>query len=163
MRAGRGFTLIEVLIVVALVAILAATVIPRFSSSTEDAMESALEYNLSVLRSQIEIYRAQHFGEVPQIQNNSLPQLTAATNAYGEIGAPGPSYPCGPYMKDGLPVNPFDDSNKVSPVAVPGQKPNAAVGTLGGWQYDESNGAIWPNHPGYYLAKTEATAEPLGP
>jgi hypothetical protein len=49
-----------------------------------------------------------------------------------------------------LPRNSFDNSNKVTAVAAPGQKPTAAVGALGGWQYDASNGTLWPNHPAYY-------------
>ena len=41
-RAGpSGFTLIELLIVVIILAILAAIVIPQFSSSTADAKEAA--------------------------------------------------------------------------------------------------------------------------
>ncbi|MFH1923794.1 MAG: prepilin-type N-terminal cleavage/methylation domain-containing protein [Planctomycetota bacterium] len=150
-----GFTLIEVLIVVALVAVLAAVVIPKFATSTRDAKEASLDYNLKVMRSQITVYEAHHFGDYPAIRNNDLPQLTGATNTQGEIGASGPNYPLGPYVDQALPVNPFDESNEVTPVAVPGQKPTGVVGNLGGWQYDESNGAVWPNHPGYYGQQIE--------
>ena len=45
----KAFTLIEVLIVVVIMAILAATIIPQFSSSTQDAMESALKFNILCL------------------------------------------------------------------------------------------------------------------
>jgi prepilin-type N-terminal cleavage/methylation domain-containing protein len=42
-RATRriGFTLIEVLIVVVIMAVLAATIIPQFSSSTDEAKQRA--------------------------------------------------------------------------------------------------------------------------
>ena len=161
-RRRRGFTLIEVLIVVALIAVLAATMIPKFASSTEDAKESALEHNLRVMRSQIQAYEAHHFGDYPTIQNNDLPQLTGATNVYGEIGTPGDDYACGPYLTGALPVNPFDQSNKVTAVAVAGKKPLGVVGNLGGWQYDASNGAVWPNHPEYYkLGQKAIEIEPL--
>ena len=153
-----AFTLIEVLIVVALIAVLAATVIPKFASSTKDAMQSALDSNLHVMRSQIQVYKAQHFGDHPTIRSNDLPQLTSATNVHGEIGTPGPDYPCGPYVAEALPENPFDNSNKVTAVAVPGQKPTGPVGSLGGWQYDVSNGAVWPNHSGYKRGVAGATA-----
>jgi prepilin-type N-terminal cleavage/methylation domain-containing protein len=146
----RAFTLIEVLIVVALVAVLAATVIPRFASSTDAATEAALDYNMKVMRSRIQAYEAHHFGDFPTIQGNTLPQLTSTTNVYGEIGAPGDDYPYGPYVKGELPVNPYDQSNKFTPVASPGERPTSAVGTLGGWQYDQSNGAVYPNNPEYY-------------
>ena len=161
-RRRRGFTLIEVLIVVALVAVLAATVIPKFASSTEDAKRAALEFDLKMMRSQIQAYEAHHFGDYPEIRSNALPQLTGATNMYGEIGTPGDDYPYGPYLDGALPVNPFDQSNKVTPVAVPGRRPLGAVGNLGGWQYDESNGAVWPNHPEYYqLGQKAIELEPL--
>ncbi len=156
MRAGRhGFTLIEILIVVAIVAVLAATVIPQFASSTEDAKRSALEYNMKVMREQNQVYSAHHVGDFPEIENNDLPQLTGGTNVFGEVGTPGDDYPLGPYIKESLPVNPFDQSNKVTGVAVPGQKPTRAIGSLGGWLYDSSNGAVWPNHPEYYTSKAE--------
>jgi len=158
----HGFTLIEVLIVVALVAVLAAIVIPKFASSTEDARQSALESNMHVMRSQIQVYKAQHFGDYPAIRNNDLPQLTSATNVHGETGTPGPDYPCGPYVAEALPPNPFDESNKVTAVVAPGKKPTGPVGNLGGWQYDVSNGAIWPNHPGYYRGESR-TSEFVNP
>jgi general secretion pathway protein G len=149
-RCRNAFTLIEVLIVVVIMAVLAATIIPQFSSSTRDAKESSLKFNMHTLRSQIELYKVHHMGSYPTITNNDLPQLTNATNTAGETGAAGPNYPYGPYVDDELPANPFDGSNKVTAVAVPGDKPAAVVGTLGGWQYDVSNGAIWPNNPEYY-------------
>jgi hypothetical protein len=124
-----------------------------------------LEYNLKAMRSQIGLYEAQHFGDFPSIQGNNLPQLIGATNVQGEIGAPGPNYPFGPYIDQALPVNPFDESNKVTAVAVSGQTPTGTVGSLGGWQYDESNGAVWPNHPGYYMQVivTPGPVVPPGP
>jgi general secretion pathway protein G len=161
-RPRNGFTLIEVLIVVAIVAVLAAVLIPRVSSSTDDAKESSLGYNVKVMREQAQIYRAHHLGAFPEIRDNALPQLTGATDLQGQIGEASPDYPFGPYVKEALPVNPFDQSNKVTRVAVPGQKPTGVVGSLGGWQYDPSNGTFWPNHPGYYKGpggSAEATAQ----
>ena len=75
----RGFTLIEVLIVVVIMAVLAATIIPQFSSSTRDAKDSALEFNTHTMRSQIELYKVHHNSNYPdQIgdsTNGYLPQL----------------------------------------------------------------------------------------
>jgi len=150
LRRRNAFTLIEVLIVVIIMAVLAATIIPQFSSSTKDAKESSLKFNMHTMRSQIEMYKVHHLGNYPTIQDNSLPQLTSAPNVSGTIGASGTSFPYGPYIDNELPANPFDNSNKVTAVAAAGVKPTAVVGALGGWQYDVTTGAIWPNNPEYY-------------
>ena len=112
-RHRKAFTLIEVLIVVVIMAVLAATVIPQFSSSTQDAMESSLKFNVHTMRSQIELYKVHH-GTYPQITNGDLPQLTSATNLEGQPGQPGPDHPFGPYIDGALPANPFNNRNDVA-------------------------------------------------
>jgi len=150
----RGFTLIEVLIVVVIMAVLAATIIPMFSSSTEDAKFSSLKFNMHTLRSQIELYKLHHLGMYPdQIGDATrgyLPQLTHATDVNGNIGDPGPNFPYGPYLDGDIPPNPFDGKNRVVQVNLGGQKPTGVADTDGGWQYDPATGAIWPNNPEYY-------------
>lgn len=154
-RLRNAFTLIEVLIVVVIMAVLAATIIPQFSASTEDAKESSLNFNTHSMRSQIQLYRVHHLGLYPdQIGDATdgwLPQLTKPTNAQGETGAPGDvSYPFGPYVDGEIPVNPFDGKNAVTQVDLGGAKPTAVSGAAGGWQYDPNTGAIWPNNPEYF-------------
>ena len=141
-RRRSAFTLIEVLIVVVIMAVLAATIIPQFSSSTKDAQESSLKFNQHTMRSQIELYKVHHYGSYPAITGNSLPQLVNPTNAAGTTGAAGPDFPYGPYM-DEIPPNPFSDDNSI--VAGTGL---AGDGTSG-WQYDVNTGGIWPNHTGW--------------
>jgi len=145
-RGRNAFTLIEVLIVVVIMAVLAATIIPQFASSTQDAQESQLSFNMHTLRSQTELYRIHHLGSYPEITASDLPQLTNETNAAGDVneGASDPdTYPYGPYVASELPKNPFNDLNTV--VAGTG-----AAGDGGsGWQYDEDSGGIWPNHSGW--------------
>ena len=63
--ARSGFTLVELLIVVIILAILAAIVVPQFSTSANDAQFAALQQNLSTIRSAIELYRVQHNGVYP--------------------------------------------------------------------------------------------------
>ena len=145
-RRRGAFTLIEVLIVVVIMAVLAATIIPQFSSSTQDAKESQLSFNVHTLRSQIELYRVHHLGKYPAITGTDLPQLTSETKADGTVntGASAPdTYPFGPYVGSELPNNPFNDLNTVA----------AGTGGAGdgssGWQYDANSGGIWPNHSGW--------------
>ena len=55
----RGFTLIEILIVVVILGILAAVVVPQFTNAADDANDAAVRTQLQTLRGQIELYRAQ--------------------------------------------------------------------------------------------------------
>ena len=54
----KGFTLVELLIVVIILAIVAAIVVPQFASSTEDANVSSLDTTLVNMRTAIELYHS---------------------------------------------------------------------------------------------------------
>ena len=78
----KAFTLVEVLIVVAILGILAAIVLPVFRSHSQKAKESAAKDNLRILRNTIEIYAAQHNGIPPGYKNNDPSQLAATAFFY---------------------------------------------------------------------------------
>ncbi len=143
-RKNRAFTLIEVLIVVVIMAVLAATVIPQFASSTTDAKESALKFNMHTLRSQIELYKIHH-GSYPPIESNSLPKLLSKTDASGTISDSGEF---GPYLDNAIPDNPFDGINSVYDAGT--DTPTGTANSNGGWQYDPDTGGIWPNNSEYW-------------
>src|SRR5258708_40112033 len=64
-RKNKGFTLIEILIVVIILGILAAIVIPQFSSASNDARRSSLASTVQTLKSQVALYRLQHNDVLP--------------------------------------------------------------------------------------------------
>ncbi|HLQ26622.1 MAG TPA: prepilin-type N-terminal cleavage/methylation domain-containing protein [Acidiferrobacterales bacterium] len=70
MRAAHGFTLVELLVVLTLIAILASLVAPVVSSSIVRAKEATLKENLFILRKAIDDYYADQ-GDYP----TSLQQL----------------------------------------------------------------------------------------
>jgi general secretion pathway protein G len=61
----QGFTLIEILIVMAMVALLLTIATPRFFGSLEKSRETALQENLKVMRTSLDKYYADkgHFPE----------------------------------------------------------------------------------------------------
>ena len=62
---SRGFTLIEILIVVVVLGIIASIVLPQFSNASETAKENTLRDELRYLRTQIVVYKAQHADNAP--------------------------------------------------------------------------------------------------
>ena len=138
-----GFTLVEVLIVVVIMAILAATIVPQFANSTSDAKLNTAKFNLQTLRSQVEMYKSQHNGLVPSA---TLVELTSATNSSGTVGTAGTSFPYGPYMVS-IPLNYISNSSTVAAAPANGVAPTAAVAGAG-WLYDVTTGKVWFNDTG---------------
>lgn len=86
MRVRKGFTLVELLVVVLILSALAFIAVPRISQSATNAKISACQTNVSLLDSQIELYYA---------QNGAWP--TALTDVTGSTT----------YFPDGAPACPF--------------------------------------------------------
>jgi general secretion pathway protein G len=68
MRARKGFTLVELLLVVLILAVLASIVIPRITASTGDAKDSKDEANWANLIVALELYSAKNNGAYPASQ-----------------------------------------------------------------------------------------------
>ncbi|MDG2021309.1 MAG: prepilin-type N-terminal cleavage/methylation domain-containing protein [Phycisphaerales bacterium] len=62
---SRGFTLIEILIVVVILGILAAIIIPQFASAQSAARATAMRSQLGTVRSQIAAWQVQNGGQIP--------------------------------------------------------------------------------------------------
>ncbi len=65
MKAQKGFTLVEILIVVVILGILAAIVIPQFTDASVDAKTARIRTDLQTMRSQIELYKIKNNDTVP--------------------------------------------------------------------------------------------------
>jgi general secretion pathway protein G len=111
LRRERGFTLIEVLIVITIVSILAVIVIPRLTAVGRRGKEAALKADLKQIRDAIERFEANTAAWPP-----SLADLMAADGAAISADADGRGMSVdrngydGPYLRTGdgtLPVDPF--------------------------------------------------------
>lgn len=122
-RAAKGFTLVEILIVVVILGILAAIVIPQFTSASESAKSSSLVSQLQTIRSQLELYQVQHNGDYPTL-TQMWGNLTGTTKVDGTSGS---DY--GPYLQK-APVNPFTNGSE------------CAADNSKDWQYTAATGAI---------------------
>jgi general secretion pathway protein G len=136
MKAEKGFTLVEILIVVVILGILAAIVIPQFTSASTEAKESSLVSDLQAMRSQIELYKIHHNDNLPGTVTgvDFATAMTSKTNQDGVLDTSGgtdPTFKFGPYMRE-VPINPFNDLNTVSSgaTAIVGQGDNST-----GWHF----------------------------
>ena len=123
MKNRRAFTLVEILIVVVLLGILAATIIPMVANSTMSAKYSALALDLQMLRRYVLIYKAQHLEVAPGYPNGAtdqapieqafLDQIMTASKPNGQTAAVGTAgFERGPYLSK-IPKNPINGKRSV--------------------------------------------------
>ena len=102
----RGFTLLELMIVITIIIILAAIALPQYQKTVAHAREAVLHDDLYKMRSLIDQYAADK-GKLPQ----SLDELVTAG-----------------YMRE-IPIDPFTDNKDWSPTT--GDDPNSTSGEQG--------------------------------
>ena len=122
-RKRSGFTLVEILIVVVILGILAAIVIPQFTSASETAKASSVVTQLQSVRAQLELYQIQHNGDYPTLAQ-MWGNLTGQTDV---LGAAGTDY--GPYLQQ-TPLNPFTEGS------------TCAADNSADWQYAAATGTL---------------------
>ena len=151
-----GFTLVELMIVVVILAILAAVAIPQFTNSAEEAKESALQANLGVLRNSLELYKLQHNSKYPgypaaggnPTEAEFIDQLTLASKADGSTAALGTAgFNLGPYLKERVPPNSHSGLSTVTILLDAAAFPVAGDDATG-WVFKPATGQIRANSTG---------------
>jgi prepilin-type N-terminal cleavage/methylation domain-containing protein len=149
-KKQKGFTLVELMIVVAIIGVLAAVAIPKFADMLEKSREGATKGNLSAVKSAVSNYYADQQGVYPLT-------LDTATSTIGGVGYTGfiPNY------IDLLPAVKVTGKYTANAAADQGKGPgigNSAgsvfLGTHGGfssgstgkgWKYNSGSGDVWVN------------------
>ena len=107
-RKSKGFTLIEMLIVIVVIAILALIVIPRLLGAGRKAKEAALSGDLHELRNAIQQFESDT-GDYPAALGDLMTKPAAGSNGGNGIALDLTAW-SGPYLRtaDGnLPADPF--------------------------------------------------------
>ena len=154
-RNRKGFTLIEILIVVIILGILAAIVIPQFTNASKEAKQSSLVTMVQSLRSQIALFKLQHNDYLPGTNplNGATfdgavfwDQMTLFSDVNGATNATKTAvFDKGPYMQS-IPKNPLcPTAANASTVeaTVNGAAAAAVVGFVYDYQGGAGSGKIW--------------------
>ena len=144
-HSRRGFSLLELVIVVVILGLVAAIAIPRMSRGSQGAAESALKHNLTVIRNALERYRAEHAGQLPSDMQIAV-ALAGYSNEAGTVFNMTKTTECyiGPYLRLPPPVLPVGRNKGSSGIAT-----SDASGGNGhfsiAWIYDPATGEIHAN------------------
>lgn len=137
----RGFSLLELIIVIVIIGVIAAIAIPRMSSASERSVAAALGADIARVQHAIELYSAEHLENSPAVDPDGsvnpdgrvfIHRMMGRTDDSGNIGLGGVY---GPYLR-AWPDNPY---SKLSTVRIGGDPAGA---NTDGWRFDPDSRAF---------------------
>ena len=123
MREKSNWSYVELISIAVVLGLVAISVVPKFTQASQESKTSELIDGLHQMRSQLDLYRAQHKSCLPSVDSFE----SFKTNMTTKVGQ------FGPYIED-IPVNPFNNLNTVRFDGEP-----AGTGKAG-WRIDTKTG-----------------------
>jgi type II secretory pathway pseudopilin PulG len=125
MKEQSRLSYVEMIIVAVVLGVIGMRVVPQFVEASPESQISDLIDGLQKMRAQLDLYRAQHAGSLPDVDSFAgfEAAMTKKTDRYG------------PYVRK-IPINPFNDLNTVRFNGEP-----AGAGTAG-WRLDTETGVF---------------------
>jgi prepilin-type N-terminal cleavage/methylation domain len=134
-RIRKGFTLVEILIVVVILGILAAIVVPQFTNAANEARGGNVATQETTIQTQLELYAARNNGTYPDIVGTDGSQWDELVDN-GYLKSP-PLNPFSPTAGNRDDVTAFDFTDVES-----ANDEAAAEDADDGWLYDATDGII---------------------
>jgi general secretion pathway protein G len=121
MNSKKGFTLVELVVVILILGILAGVAAPKLFNTSAKATDNGLKTTLSIVRNAIELYAADNGGNLPAWSNSAA----FHTDLADYIRGPFPNCPVG--------ASGLIGTNTVMSGA-------STTGATGAWRYNPSTG-----------------------
>ncbi len=132
MRGSNRVSYVELVIMVIILGLVARAVVPQFVEADPKVKICELIEGLERMRAELDLYRAEHRGELPPADTFASFE-TAMTTKVGQYG---------PYIK-AIPTNPFSGLKTVRFDGEP-----AGAGKAG-WRFDTKTGLFQADNTGY--------------
>lgn len=104
-RSSRGFTLVEIIVMIVIIAIMLAVAIPNFSGAQDRSRNSGVQHNVHLVQQALEEYGS-------EVSHQYADKLSTEFLGKGNDYLPGDSYPPTPWNKQQAPTTdlPFDEA-----------------------------------------------------